>query len=74
MPKTKSKFHFSCTKELVAKQRCKKHSIMYVQHIQVLKPRVFVALPKVTVLAFKFSSFELIVFNLPFATHVLMLI
>jgi hypothetical protein len=47
---------------------------MYVQHIQVLKPRVFVALPKVTVLAFKFSSFELIVFNLPFATHVLMLI
>jgi hypothetical protein len=40
-PKTKSKFHFSCTKKLVAKQRCKKHSIKCVQLIQVLKPRGF---------------------------------
>jgi hypothetical protein len=38
---TKSKTHFSCTKEIVAKQRCKKHNIMYVQLVQVLKIHVF---------------------------------
>jgi hypothetical protein len=46
MPKNKSKSHFSCIKELVAKPRCKKHSIRYVQPIQILKPHVFVVLPK----------------------------
>jgi hypothetical protein len=54
MAKTKSKSHFSCTKELVAKQRRKKHSIRYVQLIQVLKPPIFVALPKVALLALHF--------------------
>jgi hypothetical protein len=46
MTKTKSKNHFSCIKELVAKPRCKKRSIRFVQLIHVLKPHVFVVLPK----------------------------
>jgi hypothetical protein len=61
---SKPKSHVSCTKELVAKQRCKKYSIMYVQLIQLLKPRIFVALPKVAPLTFQFNLFGLIVFNL----------
>jgi hypothetical protein len=40
MLNTKSKSHFSCIKELVGKQMCKKHIIMYMQLIQVLKPHV----------------------------------
>jgi hypothetical protein len=74
MPKTRSKSHFSCTKELVAKPRCKRHSIWCMQLIQVLKPHVFVALPKVALLAFGFHSFGLVVFNLLLLEPVLMLI
>jgi hypothetical protein len=51
MPKTKSKSQISCIRELVAKPRCKKHSIRCVQLIQILKPHVFVVLPKVALLA-----------------------
>lgn len=60
MPKTKSKSHFSCINELVAKPRCKKHGIMYVQLIQILKPHVFVVLHKVALLAFHLAHLDLI--------------
>jgi hypothetical protein len=59
MPKTKSESHLSCMKELVSKRRCKKHSIRYVQLIQVLKPRVFVVLPNVALLAFISTHLDL---------------
>jgi hypothetical protein len=59
MLETKSKSHFSCIKELVAKPSCKKHSIRYVQLIQVLKPHVFLVLPKVALLAFISTHLDL---------------
>jgi hypothetical protein len=65
MSKTKSKSYFSCIKVLVTEPMCKKHSIRYVQLIQVLKPHVFVALPKVALLVFISCSFGLYLFTLP---------
>jgi hypothetical protein len=64
MSKIESKFNFSYTNELAAEQRCKKYSIKYVQLIQLLKPHVFVALPKFSLLDFKFNSSRLAIFNL----------
>ena len=61
-------------KELVTKPRCKKHSIRYVQLIQVLKPHIFVFLPKVALVAFISYSFGLVSFNFPLLEHVLMLV
>jgi hypothetical protein len=60
MLKTKSKSHFSYIKELVAKPKCKKHSIRYVKLIQILKHHVFVVLPKVALLAFISTHLDLL--------------
>jgi hypothetical protein len=60
MSKTKSKSHFSCTNELEAKPRCKKHGIRGMQLIQTLKPCVYVGLSKVAILALKFDSYGLV--------------
>jgi hypothetical protein len=71
---TKSKLHFCCTKELVATQTCKKHSIMYMQLIKDLKPHVFVALPKVALLAFQIQLIWISCLQFAFSKPLLMLI
>jgi hypothetical protein len=64
MARFKFKMHFSCRNELVAKTKCWKHRVGYVQLIQTLKPHVYVVLHKVALLALQIRSFGLDLFKL----------
>jgi hypothetical protein len=74
MLETKSKSHFLCKTELVAKTKRYKHIVGCVQLIQTLKPHVYVGLLKVTLLTLQFSSSRLIAFNLILLNPMFMLI
>jgi hypothetical protein len=74
MPKTKSKSNFTCIKELVAKSRLQKHSIRYVQLIQVLKSHVFCCFTQSCTFGIHLYSFGLVSLNLLLQEPALMLI